>query len=594
MEKHKPQNLLLTLACAVAHLGCMYVLFLYFLALTPDSDYLGLLTAYVHKARSLFYQFHGFRALVVVGVAVTGALTVRGLLQILENRDLTSKVLGWVSPGLFVYAVVLALGYVVRPNYIEPGESHVTMLSLLLTEGKPIYSPEDNADLANTWYGPVLFLVNAVFLFMIPDPILATKLRGLVGLVVGLAVFYKLGQKHFGKPIAQAGLVHVVLSMFVALYFAVGNRADSLILCLTLCASGALMLKKDRTAMVVAAACIAGAVNSKVTAVAYMLPLAAYMVTSRGWKFTLRTTALSIGLCLLPFLIVPLFPLHHYWSYVSLATSNQFEAALLWENIGIGLFLVLPLLFLVAVSFREGRVPGGGRPGILYAGSTLAGVAMICLTASKEGSGFYHLLGFVPGTGLLFMDMLSRCVGAVASSQVRSRAAVLTYGWLASCLLLTLGGQLQMAYGFKLIGQPHPGQEVHQILADYPGHRIAMGYGEHDDYSDTRTFYRPLLFKTTKDNPMNTVSMLELFCAEEEIPETALVRFEDGTYDVFLIPRGGEPFTNSFFTGLGVTEAFIRVYERVEVREYFEIWKYKGRQESVRGVSQRDPVKNAG
>ena len=30
----------------------------------------------------------------------------------------------------------------------------------------------------------VLFLANAVFLFVIPDPMLATKLRGLVGLIV--------------------------------------------------------------------------------------------------------------------------------------------------------------------------------------------------------------------------------------------------------------------------------------------------------------------------------------------------------------------------------------------------------------------------
>ena len=100
------------------------------------------------------------------------------------------------------------------------------MLSLLLTEGKPIYSPEDNADLANTWYGPVLFLANAVFLFVIPDPMLATKLRGLVGLVVGMLVFYKLSKNQFGKTIAQAGLIHVIVTVFLAVYFSVGNRAD--------------------------------------------------------------------------------------------------------------------------------------------------------------------------------------------------------------------------------------------------------------------------------------------------------------------------------------------------------------------------------
>ena len=107
MERVRDQSLLLTLGCAAVHLGGLYVLFAFFLSQTPDADYLGFLTAYVQKARSLFYQAFGFRALALVGIAVSGALTVRGLMQVFEDDERTARVLRWVGPALFAYMALL-------------------------------------------------------------------------------------------------------------------------------------------------------------------------------------------------------------------------------------------------------------------------------------------------------------------------------------------------------------------------------------------------------------------------------------------------------------------------------------------------------
>ena len=82
-----------------------------------------------------------------------------------------------------------------------------------------------------------------------------------MGLVVECSVL-QTEQNQFGKTIAQAGLIHVIVTVFLAVYFSVGNRADSLILSLGLCAGGT-MIKRKQVAMLFTAFCIAGAVNSR-------------------------------------------------------------------------------------------------------------------------------------------------------------------------------------------------------------------------------------------------------------------------------------------------------------------------------------------
>ena len=89
------------------------------------------------------------------------------------------------------------------------------------------------------------------------------------------------------------------------------------------------------------------------------------------------------------------------------------------------------------------------------------------------------------------MDLLGcyrEKLSGISSTQVKQTGAILTYGWVSTSFLLTFGGQIQLAYGYKLMGQPNPRQEIQKILKDFPDKRIAMGYGDKDDYGDTDLF----------------------------------------------------------------------------------------------------------
>ena len=567
MAKIWMPNPLTTLACGVIHFLGAFVLYYYFLAPESSSGHIGFLNAYVAKARGMFYELFSFRAVILAGVFGSGTVALYGLIGVLIDQRQFQKLAVWTGMGLFVYSFLMLAGYLANPNYLDAGESHVTMLSLLLKDGKPIYSELDNPDLANTWYGPVLFIVNAAFLLIVPDPILATKLRGIIGLMAGFWLFFHFASKRYGKTLVWIGSAYIILTLFLAFFFAVGNRADSLIIAFSLAAAAGATLGGSRRRMWMAAICMAAAVNCKVTAAAYMFPIGAYIAVTYGWKPALQTTFLAMGLFFVPFLVFSLFPLNHYMAYIMMATDNAFERALLLENIGFSLFLMFPFLWV----FVKCRGKGGdvGKDSMVATGITLFALAVVSLTASKEGSGFYHLLAFAPGLALLWIHFTNKLGKELNISIPGGLAGV---SWVLGCLLLTLGGNMEFLYGFKLRGGQNPGTEIRQIIQDYPGKRIAMGYGQGNDYSDTRLFYRPLLYKTTRNNPMNAVTMIEFYCSKQPIPQSAIERFGNRTYDLFLIPKEEEPFSNNLFEGLGIAETFGLNYVHLEDRNFFGVW----------------------
>ena len=50
-----------------------------------------------YKGEGLYFQTHGLRPMILIIVTVSGALTLKGLLEIFECGNSTKLVLGWVS-----------------------------------------------------------------------------------------------------------------------------------------------------------------------------------------------------------------------------------------------------------------------------------------------------------------------------------------------------------------------------------------------------------------------------------------------------------------------------------------------------------------
>ena len=66
-------------------------------------------------------------------------------------------------------------------------------------------------------------------------------------------------------------------------------------------------------------------------------------------------------------------------------------------------------------------------------------------------------------------------------------------------ILLTFGGQIQLALRLQAHGAANPRQEIQKILKDFPDKRIAMGYGDKDDYG-TPDLYR-IFYSDHKGQP---------------------------------------------------------------------------------------------
>ena len=92
---------------------------------------------------------------------------------------------------------------------------------------------------------------------------------------------------------------------------------------------------------------------------------------------------------------------------------------------------------------------------------------------------------------------------------------------------------------------------------------------------ETPDLYRALLFKTTKDNPMNSVTLEEFRSAQKPFPAKALARIKEESYDLFLIPSEGYPSAKEIFNGTEIKKEFDERYGKLQKRDFFEVWARK-------------------
>ena len=101
-----------------------------------------------------------------------------------------------------------------------------------------------------------------------------------------------------------------------------------------------------------------------------------------------------------------------------------------------------------------------------------------------------------------------------------------------------------------------------------------MGYG--NQYSDPLVNLRPLLVKDTPyvylDHNIYTWYTEH---GVSEIGDRSYDRIRNHDYDLFLIPKGQEPFSDPMFDHSRYREVFLNSYRFDEASRYFELWKPK-------------------
>jgi hypothetical protein len=274
----------------------------------------------------------------------------------------------------------------------------------------------------------------------------------------------------------------------------------------------------------------------------------------------------AAGAALLPFVVFENVPLDNYLSWVRTSASNGLVFWTLKQNLEWAIFMAIPV---VAASARGGR----GAPHPWIVASLAIGLGAVALAAAKPGAGPYHLLPFVPA--ILF---------AVAPA-VSQLPAVEDRRWLGAAwsLAISVGviGALQVVY-FTWAATRYPGAElaadVRAFVHAHPAARVEFAYPAHNE---AYSYVRPLVVFHQRSHLFDAPAVQEYQLSGMDLPDASVGAIERCEIDIWLVARGGEPFTlRNRYPRTGhaplfpeaVRRAFFAAYTRSDATEYFDVW----------------------
>jgi hypothetical protein len=484
---------------------------------------------------------------------------------------------------LLLYYVVIACSYAAAPAYLDHVEPTVTVASLLVNEGRPIYTATDDPSRISLLYGPAVYLVNAAFLrWPDADPILASKIGGVFLGLGSVAVLLVAAARRFGARPAILGSALCVLLYLPFRHFSYWNRCDSLLVFASALGCAAVLVRGRWTSAALLGLALSLAVNTKVHAFLYLVPLLPAYVAARGKRPAALAAALALVLTAAPFLVSHSFPLGHYLTWLASATAHRFAPALLGRNVFTALVVLAPLALTArSLRLRAPRVRDALRDPAARTVLALVGcAALVSVVGAKEGAGTHHLLPFAPVVVLLVLQRWAQGTGAGGPHpgfEPTGPRLALAAGWGLIVSLHCVNPQWAVLLHLRDDTGRSMRAELLGIVAAHPGARIAMGAT--DKAGDPATWFRPLLFETSHDCLFDVPAMMDMGESGIGVPPATVAAVASRSYDVFVLPASGEPFTmrslyssNRELFPPDFVAAFRQAYAEAERGRHYSVW----------------------
>jgi hypothetical protein len=238
----------------------------------------------------------------------------------------------------------------------------------------------------------------------------------------------------------------------------------------------------------------------------------------------------------------------------------------------------------------------GGAPPIIpptFASRFGAGLAVVgaLAIASKPGAGPHHLYPLEPAM-LIFLAPLALNLKGWADRRghgtvLRASASVYLVGVLAFNFL-------PLAQNYYLILETPArsiAQDLREIAEHHPGARIVLGDGElvPGDWAARQAargrLSEPLLLFAGNPYLYDPMALFDMQESGLDIPPATINRLQDGSIDLWLFPKGCEPFKLANFYDLKVDtfppsfrEKFLANYRYQETSQFYDIWQFRSAQ----------------
>jgi len=481
------------------------------------------------------------------------------------------------------------LFYVVVPTYREHIEPSITIISLMISEGYPAYTRFDDPNVYSILYGPTTYLFQSIFLQLFSDPILGSKVYGVVCFLIAMILLTAILVRKYNRQIAIQGITYFSITVLLFAQVSFRNQSDSIIILGNAMAVSSLLLPSTWVSKLMLASGSALAMSAKFHAAGYILPLLYLFYQKHGLKSLALIAISSVGLVFSPFML-DAYSLPNFLGIMQAYSKLKIHYWLFAHNLSMAYVIFMPLLMLMFHDLRKSTFRSlSGNESMWTFVLTNIMIVLVCLTAAIDGAGSYHIVHFAPVIAVLYAVYYARNTDDYASLLQfagKYKKTILLSGAAAWFLAIVVFiGSVQKKY-FWFIDENisfalH--DEVLEIRDEIARHkwRAFMGYSGESGY--TKTFYRPLLWPALKDNSYDPVALMGRQAVGVNIPDTLQERISSQYYDVIIIPKPGRPFSmynwhdstrNIFDSNIPV--AFEKNYISAIEYKNFVLWKARG------------------
>jgi hypothetical protein len=451
--------------------------------------------------------------------------------------------------------------YLQSGSYLDHIEGNVIINGWQYLHGAPLYETQDGAPRAATCYGPLAYLVDIPVLWLFGSTVAVSKLTpmlALLGTMVMMSVYF-IRNRTWDEAVHSIFFLFAALLLFSPMSFWV--RPDPIE---TLLLAAAVVSTPSRRRSLWVGVCLGLAVNMKVHAFFYFLPILADMWWIGGTRAILAAGAWSAATFCLPFL-APAISVHDYVTELAeqIGGRAQTSAQLPWTMISVAL-LLLPLAVPLALHRQPPRT-------ILYASATVATVVLLIYPATFPGAGAYHFLPLVPVLADLRHRLLPKGIDAEATILV-----ILLVAWLPMQHTLQA---LQAQRGSGLVAE-----EALALARKSGAQPVQVGYGDNRPSYQLSQLSKTVLSLNSYPALLDAQVLMELRQIDIDGSARWIPYLEDCRIREWLLPRREQPFAivSYFYDEKAVfseqfRRAFLDNYKLVETGEYFDVWRCAAR-----------------
>jgi hypothetical protein len=484
-------------------------------------------------AAALFVVWLGLSLWPAARRRVTATLRSHGRLLLIGAAAVT--LVGFVTVGLW-YATLDAYACEVEPL--------VTEVSWLLASGQPLYHAPEAAERYSVLYGPSVYLTNGLFLRVLGPSISAAKTGSLLAALASLAFLYLALRPRSSRGVAVVLCAAAALAYWTSGVSVYVVRPDAYLLAAV--AFGLLCARRaPRTlAWLGVAVALGFAVNLKIHAGLYFLPVLAMLAFRHGWWRATNAVAAAVVLVVAPFLLHPAISLPNYLLWIAAAIDHGLDSGALPALAAQAVFFALPLILMLLAGGRVAQ-PRERHRSLL--GLTALAAVVVVLLATKPGAGLVHLLPLATLLAVLAGDALADLRERHAIGEHLSPALI---GAATIVAVVTLAGGWTTEYRHVMLARhitaeaPAIEEDLAAIMAAYPDRTVGMGYGG-EGLAFERTYLRPLLTFAGHPLLLDAIAVMDAERSGIDLSAATIAALETGRIGVWLVPHAQAPFVKA-------------------------------------------------